>query len=328
MSGWAWSRRAVAAGLALPLLFGAAPAKTGAPGIVVRPFGELRPQASWKLGATADWVEITKDAVWVGQSGPDAVARIDPRRDRLVATVPLPGEACAGLASTAGRLWVPLCGRAGAPNALAVIDTDHDRLIRTLAVGPAGEEAGIAAAARSVWIIDAQGSLLRIDARTLKLRHLARIRPGCVNPLAASGRLWITCASGASIAMTDPRSGRALRDVPTGPQPRFLTATADSIWTLSQGDGTVTRIDARSGTVRQTIPLGIPGHGGDIAAGDGKVWTTVSGFPLAMQDAATGNVLGQWSGPGGDSLRAGFGAVWITDYKRGTLPRIPFDRIH
>ena len=40
---------------------------------------ELTPVARIHLAKTADWVAITDAAVWVGTTGPDGVAKIDPR---------------------------------------------------------------------------------------------------------------------------------------------------------------------------------------------------------------------------------------------------------
>src|SRR5580658_7384713 len=85
----------------------AAPPNLGA---VQRPFAGLEPVATLAVGKTADWVVITGDAVWVGSTGPDAVHRIDPKTNREVAGVVLPGEPCAGLVAGFGALWVPLCG--------------------------------------------------------------------------------------------------------------------------------------------------------------------------------------------------------------------------
>jgi hypothetical protein len=44
--------------------------------------------------------------------------------------------------------------------------------------------------------------------------------------------------------------------------------------------------------------------------------------PLTVIDAQANRPLVQWTGPGGDSLRFGHGAIWLTDYLAGTLIRI------
>jgi DNA-binding beta-propeller fold protein YncE len=95
--------------------------------------------------------------------------------------------------------------------------------------------------------------------------------------------------------------------------PRFLTYGDGSIWVLNQGDGTVSRVDARTGKLVATIAVGIPGHGGEIAFGGGSVWATEMEFPLSQIDAKTNKVVAQWHGKGGDSVRYAFGSVWLTD---------------
>ena len=46
--------------------------------------------------------------------------------------------------------------------------------------------------------------------------------------------------------------------------------------------------------------------------------------PLIRIDASTNKVAGQWVGKGGGSLRFGFNSLWLTDYKKGLLSRIPW----
>lgn len=45
--------------------------------------------------------------------------------------------------------------------------------------------------------------------------------------------------------------------------------------------------------------------------------------PLTRIDASTNKVVRQWVGKGGGSLRFGFNSLWLTDYKKGVLSRIP-----
>jgi virginiamycin B lyase len=72
-----------------------------------------------------------------------------------------------------------------------------------------------------------------------------------------------------------------------------------------------------------SIEAGIPGKGGEITYGAGSVWATVFKIPLTRIDVADNKVTRQWIGPRGDSVRYGFDAIWLTDYKRGLLWRIP-----
>jgi streptogramin lyase len=280
---------------------------------------QLRAIVTIPLGQTADWVSVTSDAVWVGSTGPYAVHRIDPASNRVVATVVLPGEPCAGLATGFGSLWIPLCGR---PGALARVDLETNALRAVYPVAPAGAEGGITASPDSIWLpIAKAGWLARIDPATGAIRQRVRIPQGSFNPLYSDGRIWVTRAVHAGVTVIDAQTGIVAKRVPTGPGPRFLTAGEAGVWTLNQGDGTVTRIDTATTTAGVPVRLGTPGHGGDIAAGGGLIWTTMAKVPLSAIDAATSKVLCQWTGPGGDSLGIGHGSIWLTDYHAGTIAR-------
>jgi virginiamycin B lyase len=286
------------------------------------PFATLKPEAVFKIGENADWVQITDDAVWVASSKPASVHRIDPDTDREVAVIPLPGIRCAGIAFGFESLWVPLCGQT---NSIARIDASANRITAILSVGPAGEEGGITTSYDSVWIVtDDAGTLVRIDPATNEVRQKVSIAPGSYNPRFSDGTVWITGGTANLLTAVDATTGDVIAIIPVGPKPRFLTAGKGSIWTLNQGDGTVTRVDAQSKRVTATIAVGIPGHGGDIAWGAGFIWATVFDIPLTAIDATTNRVVHQWIGPGGDSLRFGHDSIWLTNYKQGTLSRIAY----
>jgi virginiamycin B lyase len=288
--------------------------------VLRRDVRELIPTATLHLAKTADWVAITPDAVWVGSSGPYAVHRIDPNTNQRVATVTLGGEPCSGLATGFGSLWVPLCGKAAA---LARVDLNSNRVVSIFRVGPAAGEGGIATSPDSVWlVVDKKGSLVRIDPASGALRQTIKVPSGSYNPFYSDGRIWVTRAQGSEVTSVDAATGAVLGSVRTGPGPRFLTAGAGAVWTLNQGDGTLTRIPTASNQSAKTIALGTPGHGGDISFGLGMVWTTMVKVPLSVVDATTTTLLCQWTGPGGDSLGIGHGAIWLTDYHGGTITRI------
>ncbi|HEY6923356.1 MAG TPA: hypothetical protein VI653_07805 [Steroidobacteraceae bacterium] len=306
-------------GLAAALLTNIANA--GAATIAQRPIGELQPIVTLRIGSTADWVALTADAAWVGTTGPNAVHRIDARSNTEVAGVSLPGEPCAGLVTGFGHLWVPLCG---AKPGLAKVELSTNRLVAVLDFATEAE-CGIAASADSIWIVVApRGTLVRIDPYSGAARQRIRKLPaGSCNPRYSQGIVWITNARGAALTAVDAATGAILpTQIETGPKPRFLTDGAGAIWTLNQGDGSLTRVDIVSRRATASIPLGTPGHGGDVAFGANMVWTTMAGTPLTAIDATTGTLYRQWTGPGGDSLGIGHDSIWLTDYHRGTITRL------
>jgi virginiamycin B lyase len=289
------------------------------------PFASLRPSATFKIGGTADWVLVTEDAVWVAGTKPYSVQRIDPRTNKIIARVSLSGEACAGMEFGYGSVWVPLCGK---HPGLVRISALTNRITAALPIAPAGAEGGIAAGGDSVWMVtDKNGTLSRIDPVTNKLRQTISIPAGSYNPLFADGIVWVTGFDTSIVTAVNASSGSVLASIAVGPKPRFLTTGAQSIWTLNQGDGTVSRVDEERKEVTATIQVGIPGAGGDICFGGGSVWATVFDVPLTRINARTGKVSRQWIGRGGDSLRVGHDSVWLTDYQRGLLWRIPDNQL-
>jgi YVTN family beta-propeller protein len=88
----------------------------------------------------------------------------------------------------------------------------------------------------------------------------------------------------------------------------------DHVWVLNQGDGTVSRVDATANRVVATIPVGVPGPGGDIAAGEGSVWVTAINVPLTRVDTKKNKVAVQFVGKGGDAMRVGLGSLWLCSF--------------
>ena len=289
------------------------------------PFASIRPSATIKIGGTADWVLVTDDAVWVASTKPYAVFRIDPATNKIVATVKVSGEACSGLAFGFGSIWVPICGEK--PEVVR-IDGAKNTVSGTMPIAPAAPEGGIATSEDSVWMVtDKNGTLNRIDPSTNGVRQRISIPPGSYNPVFSNGIVWITGVESSVLTAVDADSGKVLESVAVGLKPRFLAAGGGYIWTLNQGDGTVSRVNERNRKVTATIRVGIPGAGGDIGYGGESVWPTVFGVPLTRVDASTNEVIRQWVGEGGDSLRCGFGSIWITDYKKGLLSRIALQQV-
>lgn len=278
-----------------------------------------------KIGGTADWVLVTGNAVWVASTRPYDIVRIDPATNKIVARVRISDNACSGLAFGFNSVWVPICGH---KPALVRIDATKNTISAMLPIPPAGEEGGIAASDDSVWMVtDKHGTLVRVDPSTNTVRNRIHIPPGSFNPVFSDGTVWITGIESNVVTAVDAASGKVLASIPVGSKPRFLTAGAGSIWTLNQGDGTVSRVDEKSRKVVATIQAGIPGTGGDIGYGADSVWLTVFDIPLSRIEATTNRVAKQWVGDGGDSLRVGFDSLWITDYKKGLLSRIPIEQL-
>ena len=77
--------------------------------------------------------------------------------------------------------------------------------------------------------------------------------------------------------MIDPRMGRVVGVIPLGHAPIDVDVDGRSVWTAN-ADGTVSRVDAKTGTRVLTIPLGDDPRAAypvQIAAGHGAIWIGV-----------------------------------------------------
>jgi streptogramin lyase len=181
----------------------------------------------------------------------------------------------------------------------------------------------VAASEDAVWLVtDPLGKLSRIDPQTNSVVATVDVPAGSAAVLYGDGALWVTTPARNLLTRIDAKTNKVTDAIPVGPGPRFETFGAGSVWTINQGDGTISRVDARSRKVTATVQVGIPGDGGEIAFGLGRIWATVFQIPISEIDPATNRVIRQWVGEGGDSIRAGHGSVWLSNLRAHTIWRI------
>ncbi|HWO91957.1 MAG TPA: hypothetical protein VNP53_08315, partial [Methylomirabilota bacterium] len=106
-----------------------AAAHAGAAQSVRLPLDSLPIVARIAVPSRPDWLAMGFGAVWVVDYRPPSVARIDPATNRVVSSIPLPGDACLGLAITRDAVWVPDCTH----HVVVQIDPATNRVARTIA---------------------------------------------------------------------------------------------------------------------------------------------------------------------------------------------------
>ncbi|MGA3190568.1 MAG: hypothetical protein ABSF22_25975 [Bryobacteraceae bacterium] len=290
---------------------------------VKREMSAIKPDAVFPVEGAPDWQVFTDDALWVTSSPKNAVYRLDIKTNQVAAIVTVGKKPCSGLAAGFGSIWVPNCG----DKALSRIDIKTNRVIATLPFGPADSEGGIATSLDSVWMLtDKKGVLSRIDPVSGKAVAEIAVTPNSASCIYSDGAVWITTPEKNLLTKVDAKTNQVIATIEVGPGPRFLTAGTGSVWTLNQGDGSVSRIDAKTNKLLASIEAGIPGSGGEIAFGAGHVWATTFQIPITEIDPEKNAVVKQWVGPGGDSIRVGFGSVWLTNLREQTVWRFKIDQ--
>jgi YVTN family beta-propeller protein len=116
--------------------------------------------------------------------------------------------------------------------------------------------------------------------------------------------------------------------IPVGNDP-MVQVNAGGIFVLSWEDGTVSRIDPGTNSVRTTHLTIVGNEGPDsIAYGEGALWVTMYNpdnmvaESVERLDALTGNVLGRIQAGSGCDVATSPGAVWTANERTRTIDRI------
>jgi hypothetical protein len=285
-----WRRAALIAGLALAVL-----AASVVPGLLTRqaeqapapavdaPMVPGRPVVAARIRLDRPFadVDVGYGAVWL--TGQGVLRRIDPRTNRVVATLPTPlTNQYASVAFGEGAVWVTSGSQV--QGVVYRVDPAANRV--TAAISVPGGAFGVVVAAATVWV--------------------TQLDPDQPSP------------GPGVVARIDARSGRLLTPVQLPSMPLTIRSGLDAIWVTSSGHpppnlepGGVSRIDPRSGTI--TGQLGSVGN--VMAVGGGALWGTFanSGEDSGVQrvDPTTGQVVATIRIPYGVLMAFGLGTLWV-----------------
>lgn len=287
-----------------PVTMPATPARTTT-------FGRLT-QAVVKL-ANPDGIVAVAGGLWVKTDDGRAV-RVDPTSNKITAQVSLdevsdPNLYCQGIGSDGERVWA--CAAEHGGTALAQIDPASARVLRRIQVGKLFDQLSLPANGRGIWVLTGDGSTVQVVDPTNGRGTTYPLGEVC-QQLAVDGDRLIATGSVANVAVTiDARTGAVIRRIPLrGPRiaamlggdawvdtddgltrigpdlairavyPDLVAgaggdvlAAAGSIW-VRAGDGTISRVDPRTGRVLERITPDRPLTSGSIYIAFGSIWTT------------------------------------------------------
>ena len=300
----------------------ARPQRPPKPGIkeVQRPMDQVKPEFVFSVPGVPDWTTAGPDGIWVSNKPKGTISKLDAKTNTVTRTVEVGKQPCSGIAYGFGSLWVPNCG----DKTVARVDAKTAKLIATIPVGPADSEGGIVCSKDAVWMATGKDGdkVVRIDPKKNVVVAEIEVPPGSHTVDFGEGAVWVTQSKGNLLTRIDPKTNKVTDKIEVGPGPRFLTVGAGFVWTLNQGDGAVSKVDPKTRKVVATIPVGIPGGGGEISAGGGKVWITVFQIPISVIDVKTDKVTHQYVGAGGDAILHAHGSVWLSNLREQNIWRL------
>ena len=259
----------------IPVAGGAAPTGPSPPA--------PRPEVIVATGSGAVWA-LAGDLENGGVDGPVQLLRIDPRRNRVVGGIPLTkpsGGTFAPRAVHIGDDSVWVIGTAGALQ----IDPASNTPERYV---PTGDTAALGALADgdALWLLDVDGRLRQIDARTGRTVRTVRVPVTTGTHLAGGTPGPLMLVDDQRVTAFDPTNGRVLwRAAFEGPPRVLAPGRDDTLWayldrTPEHRDRLV-RIDAGTGRRIGAVDISEPGPAGLAQVGR-DLWVASAGGRITV----------------------------------------------
>jgi hypothetical protein len=216
------------------------------------------------------------DALWVNHNhgpdttGPGELDERDWKSGKLLGRLPF-DRGVFDLAYGDGSLWVTV---GASPATLVRVDPATVRPIGNPIVFATKRSFGSAFGSGAVWAtgID-DGSLARVDPATGRVKRI-KLGGQAAGVIVSGGSVWVAVYDRRMVIRVDPHTLRVLHTTAVGNSPAYLAAADGLIWVVNQSDGTVTRIDARTG---KTVGLPIritPDNAINLAIAGRSLWVT------------------------------------------------------
>jgi putative pyrroloquinoline-quinone binding quinoprotein len=211
-----------------------------------------------------------------------AVLRIDPRTNKVAARIPQrgpSGDPFGGFFLTVAgpRVWV--LNGSGA----LLIDPATNRVVREVRLGGSFLVVDALVRGGELWLIRANDSITRFDARTgRRLGLLPWTTRGVLFPFADR----LIAATRRSVALVDPKTGRASWRTRLGTGLQAVTVNRSRVF-VEGADGPTQReriwqVDARTGRVAGAVTMPQFGVVGAVPVGDGAWILTSNGHAVVV----------------------------------------------
>ena len=170
-----------------------------------------------------------------------------------------------------------------------------------------------------------KGSIARIGNRDNKaLESWKGMEEPCGGAISAFGNLWVPDCKKQSIARLELKTGKQAATVPLGigKGSLVLAATADSVWVLSDGKGTLARVDPKDNTVVSELRLGPSCN--TVQFEQEALWVTCPAENRLLRIDPKSNLVDKRIETAAEPASAAFGEghIWVLGNKDGKVSKI------
>lgn len=208
-----------------------------------------------------------------------------------------------------------------AADSVGAISPARGAIIANVRVG--SSPSGVAAGADSVWVANYNDNTVsRIDTVTRAVEQTIPVDSTPSGIAVGAGAVWVTNNFSGTVSRIDPAvDGVVGEPIRVGNGPSGLAVGDGSVWVTNSSDGSLSKLNALSGDVVKTIPLG---GATDVAVGLGAVWVSDAANGRVLRiDPRTDQITGQISvGTGPSAITVGYGSIWVANGPDGTVSRI------
>jgi YVTN family beta-propeller protein len=134
--------------------------------------------------------------------------------------------------------------------------------------------------------------------------------------------VWVANTVNGEVTRIDPRTGTITQKIPLGGNPVAIASGPHELWVAEAGDKALIRIDAGSGIPTQTVSLA--DRPSAVAVGYGAVWVASHDAGTVTEiDSRSGRQIATFHvGHGPAALVLGAGSAWVANNLDGTVWRL------
>jgi YVTN family beta-propeller protein len=174
---------------------------------------------------------------------------------------------------------------------------------------PISNAAALAIGRDVVWVSGEEG-IVAVDPKSVKITKRIPLSTGRISAIAASDdALWVTDDFEGTLTRIDPKTGEVVATIDLGDEPWDVVVDRNGVWVANLATDTVTLVDPATNAI-DTVVSDQTLSAADLAAGAGGVWTEGSADSVCR--VRTGEKPSCISLPGNAGDVAVFrGRVWV-----------------
>jgi virginiamycin B lyase len=178
----------------------------------------------------------------------------------------------------------------------------------------------------AVWVSnEPRDSVSQLDPKSNTVTMTVTVgKKPCSGLAAGFGSLWVPNCGNQSISRLDLKTGAITATLRTSVanSEGSIVVGAESVWVMTDGKGTLARIDPASNGI--VAEIYVPSGSYGIAFGEGAVWVTSTAHDSVTRVDPNTNVVGETIAVGKAPrfIAAGLGSVWTLNQCDGSVSRI------